>query len=180
MIQEIINFVKHISQNDKAVFARNLQLREGIYILLDIEKQGENFELLNEKEIFDSKEDILVYDGKSEDDKKTEWLNIITNTKPTSAAKIFNPNKKIYNSTCSGFALGFNKKNYADKDENLLIQEVAQYFQSAEKYIEKNNTEHQVWFHNFKGFCLNRLGFLLWKTYKNTEKQKRTPISFYF
>lgn len=176
MIQEIKNFVEHISKNDKDVFARNLQLKEGVYILLDIEKQDENFVLLNEKEIFDSKEDIFVYDGNSETSRKTEWLNLVTNTKPTSAAKIFNPNKKIYNSTCSGFALGFNKKNYADRAAKLLIQEVAQYFKSAERYIEKDNTEHQVWFHNFKDFCLKRLVTFMESIEEYQEAKTNTNI----
>ena len=157
MIQELKNFVEHISKNDKDIFARNLILKEGIYILLEIEKQGEDYVLLNENEIFDTKEDILVYDGKSEVENKEYLLSILTNIKPTSAAKIFNPNKKIYNASCSGFALAFNKKNYADKNENVLISELLQYFQSAEKYIEKENNTYQIWFHGFKGFCLNRL-----------------------
>jgi CRISPR-associated protein Csh1 len=157
MIQEIQNFIEHISQSDKAVFTHNLKLKEGIYILLDIEKNKDNYILLNEKEIYDVQEDLIINDGKNEILQQDKLLAIALNTIPASYQKILNPLKKIFNLTCSPFALGFNKKNYNNKSAKILISAIAEYFKGAEKYIENENTQHQIWFHNFKGFCLDWL-----------------------
>lgn len=157
MIQEIQNFIEHISSKDKNIFSQNLKLKEGIYILLDIKKQHDNYILLNENEIYDSKEDLIINDGKNEIPKADELLSIMLNTIPVSPAKILNPGKKVFNMTCSPFALGFNKKNYNNKSSQIILGSLAEYFKGAEKYVEKDNTQHQIWFHDFKGFCLNRL-----------------------
>lgn len=157
MIQEIQNFIEHISRDDKNVFSRNLKLKEGIYILLDIKKDADNYILLNEQEIYDNPEDLIINDGKSEIPEADTLLAITLNTIPVSPAKILNPGKKVFNMTCSPFALGFNKKNYNNKSSQIIISSLAEYFKGAEKYVEKDNTQHQIWFHDFKGFCLSRL-----------------------
>lgn len=157
MIQEIQNFIEHISLNDKEVFSRNLKLREGVYIFLDIKKNFDNYILLNEQEIYESKEDLIINDGKNEIPQADTLLAITQNTIPVSHQKILNPIKKIFNLTCSPFALAFNKKNYNGKSSKIINSALAEYFQGAEKYVEKDKTQHQTWVHNFKGFCLNRL-----------------------
>jgi CRISPR-associated protein Csh1 len=157
MIQEIQNFVEHINLNDKNVFSRNLKLKEGIYILLDIKKDADNYILLNEHEIYDTQEDLIINDSKNEISEADALLAIVLNTIPVSPAKILNPGKKVFNMTCSPFALGFNKKNYNNKSSQIIIGSLAEYFKGAEKYVEKDNTQHQIWFHDFKGFCLSRL-----------------------
>lgn len=157
MIEEIQNFIEHISLQDKNIFSQNLKLKEGIYILLDIEKEKDNYILLNENEIFENQEDLVINDGKNEIPKADKLLSITLNTIPVSYQKILNPIKKIFNLTCSPFALGFNKKNYNNKSSQILISAIAEYFQGAAKYVEKENTQHQIWFYDFKGFCLSRL-----------------------
>ncbi|MEO5967480.1 MAG: hypothetical protein ABIP69_04410, partial [Ferruginibacter sp.] len=157
MIEELQNFIQHISIGDPNVFSINLKLKEGIYILLDIKKNADNYILLNEHEIYDNPEDLIINDSKSEIPEAKTLFAITLNTIPVSPAKILNPGKKVFNMTCSPFALGFNKKNYNNKSSQIIISSLAEYFKGSEKYVEKDNTQHQIWFHDFKGFCLSRL-----------------------
>ncbi len=152
MIHELKNFVVNLKEED---FSRNLKLKEGIYILIDIEKKGEEYILKNENEIFQTQEDIAVYDEKNKIEDENLFLSLLVNIKPASPAKTFNPNKKIYNASCSPFALAFNKKNFAGKPQKILIKELSQYFQSAERYATE--PQHQIWFYDFKAYCLNHL-----------------------
>ncbi len=156
MIQELKNFVEHISKNDKDVFARNLQLKEGIYVLLDIEKQDGNFVLLNEKEVFDTKEDILVYDGKSEVENKELYnlflLRMINSTVVGSGKnKSLNSSSGIFMFTANPFGIGLKKERYALGIEDSLQT----YFKSAFEYVKEQH--HINWHDAFRGFSLNRL-----------------------
>ncbi|MFP4622195.1 MAG: hypothetical protein ACLFM7_12855, partial [Bacteroidales bacterium] len=157
MIQEITSFVDELEKNNPDIFSKNLELREGLYIFLEFYEINENCSLKN----IDSdgkihSEDIHVYD------KNAEWnpffercLKIQTNSIPVSNAKIFNPNKKIYNVSCSPFTLSFNKKNFIKYDKEVLISELKnQYFKIAEQYINKEKKEHIQWFRCFKEFML--------------------------
>ena len=154
MIKEITSFVDELEKNNPDIFSKNLELREGLYIFLEFD---ENCKLKNVDS--DGKihsEDIQVYD------KNAEWnpffercLKIQTNSIPVSNAKIFNPNKKIYNVSCSPFTLSFNKKNFIKYDKEVLINELKnQYFKIAEQYINKEKKEHIQWFRCFKEFML--------------------------
>lgn len=179
MIQELKNFIEHISEGNEEVFSRNLKLRPGIYVLLDIEQQGDEYVLINEKEIFETEEDLLVYDGKVEDSRISLFLDLCVNIKPVSPAKILNPNKKIYGMSCSPFALGFNKKNYSDPkhSKDTLLEEMVQYFKGASKYIGGNNQEkHFSWYQALKGFSLTKLDLFLSQLDGYTEAKPNTPI----
>lgn len=171
MIHEIKNFVDNLTEED---FSRNLKLKEGIYVLVDIEKKGEGYILKNEKEIFLTQENIALCDGKDKVENENLFLNLLVNIKPVSPAKIFNPNKKIYNISCSPFALAFNKKNFVDKSQEVLIKELSQYFQSAERYV--TDPQHQIWFYDFKGYCLNHLHDLLERLPEYQEAKSSTSI----
>lgn len=174
MIHEIKNFVENLAEED---FSRNLKLKEGIYLFLDVEKEDKKYLLRNQKKILETQEDIILYDGKNETQYEKLLLNLLVNVKPASPAKIFNPNKKIFNLTCSPFALGLNKKNFNDKSQELLNQELVQYFQSAERYV--SNPQHQIWFFNFKGYCLNHLIPFLLELPEYQEAKSNTNIYFF-
>lgn len=157
MIQEIKSFIEYVGANDKNVFSRNLKLKEGIYILLYLKKEMDSYILLNEDEIYNTKEDLIINDSKGAIPEANALLAIMLNTIPVSPAKILNPIKKVFNMTCSPFALGFNKKNYNNKSSQIILSSLTEYFKAAEKYVQKDNTLHQIWFQDFKGFCLSRL-----------------------
>lgn len=177
MIQEIKDFVDHLILKDQNIFSRNLKLKEGVYILLEIEKEGDNYVLLNEEQIYDTNEDIIINDNKNEIPEANELLSICLSTVPVSYQKILNPIKKIFNLTCSPFALGFNKKNFGNKSTQIITSAVAEYFQGAEKYVEKDNIQIQVWFHNFKGFCLSNLFSFMEGL--SVYKEAKTNTNFY-
>lgn len=158
MIKEVTNFVDELESNNPEIFAKNLELKEGLYILLDVvEKDGECVASNIDAEGKINPADYGIYD------QNTEWnsffekcLKIQTHSIPVSSAKIFNPNKKIYNATCSPFALGFNKKNFIKYDKSILLQELEnQYFPIAEQYLNKEKEKHHRWFKCFKEVILS-------------------------
>ncbi|MFW5721350.1 MAG: hypothetical protein ACOCWW_03100, partial [Bacteroidota bacterium] len=151
------NFVDELEKNNPDIFSKNLTLKEGIYIFLDLEeKDGECILKNADADRNIQSEDIQVYD------KNSEWnsffercLKIQTNSVPVSNAKIFNPNKKIYNVSCSPFTLSFNKKNFIKYDKEILIYELKnQYFKIAEQYLNNKKEEHFEWFQCFKKYIL--------------------------
>jgi len=157
MIKEITNFVDELEKNNPNIFSKNLHLKEGLYVFLDLEqKDGECILKNADSEGKIQSEDIKVYD------KNADWnhffekcLKIQTNSIPVSNAKIFNPNKKIYNVSCSPFTLSFNKKNFIKYDKEILINELKnQYFKIAEHYLNDEKEEHFKWFRSFKKYIL--------------------------
>ena len=186
MKTELVNFVDSLSPE---VFSYNLELDEGLYILVDLDDDGK---LLNFKKGVYKKKNNKKEEEK--DKKKSEpqeeielsfseknsmnenfvlddidWkksLDIQVNIQPVSPAKIFNSDKKIFGASCSGFALSFNKKNLYDnkvfrKDE--VNVSLIQYFKGAGRYIKEENENHTLWFHKFKSFCCNSLIPLLFE-----------------
>ncbi len=143
MIQELKNFVEHISQNDNEVFSRNLQLKEGIYVLLDIEKQKGEYVLINEKEVFETKEDILVFDTKNEIENPTlykKFLSLQINSTVVGSGKnkSFNSSSGIFMFTANPFAIALKKERYSLE----IDDSVRAYFKSAqslecEKFVNK-------------------------------------------
>lgn len=157
MIRELTNFIDELENNNPEIFSKNLVLREGLYILLDIEDKNGKCELKNvDSDGNINKEDINIYNS------NTEWnhffekcLKIQTHYIPVSNAKIFNPNKKIFNISCSPFALSFNKKNFIKYNKEILLSELkTQYFKIAEQYLNKEKEEHHKWFNCFKEYIL--------------------------
>ena len=113
MIQEIINFVDTLPQE---VFTYNLKPKEGLYILLDIDKHGNLINVNVEGKIHE--EDIGFYLKKDTELSPLieKCLPLWMNTLPVSNAKIFNPINKVFGNTCSPFAFSFNKKNWQKYD----------------------------------------------------------------
>ncbi len=137
MIKEIVQFTKALPEG---TFSRNLQLKEGLYIFLDVQEEGGKAVLKNvDKEGNLVKEDYAVFTKNSEMNPFfEECLQIQSNSIPVSHAKIFNPNKKIYGASCSPFVVAFTKKNFTKYDKALLTKELSdQYFKKASVYVKE-------------------------------------------
>jgi CRISPR-associated protein Csh1 len=137
MIKEIVQFTKALPEN---TFSRNLQLREGLYIFLDVREENGKAVLKNVDEEGNLvKEDYGVFTKNSEMNPFfEECLQIQNNSIPVSPAKIFNPNKKIYGASCSPFVVSFIKKNFVKYEKELLIKELSdQYFKKASIYVDE-------------------------------------------
>ena len=175
MIQEIINFIDTLPNE---VFTNNLQPKEGLYILLDIDEEGNLINVDEEGKI--DNEDIGFYSKK---DKALsplieKCLPFWMNTLPVSNAKIFNPIKKVFGNTCSPFAFSFNKKNWEKYEELTHLQkqfkeetfhqeqvkekfkefmrgELTIYFDIATQFIE--DELHQKWMKQFRNYLYNYL-----------------------
>ncbi len=146
MIQELKNFTKDISQSASSM---NLNLAEGLYLSIDENDDGELY--VAEEQLFTKKSEM--------NDFFEHCLALQTRLKPVSFAKIFNPNKKIFGNSCSGFALYFNKKNLKknlEKDGKALVQkEIEQYFKGASPFVKEDN--HKEWVSKFQNFCIQQL-----------------------
>jgi CRISPR-associated protein Csh1 len=171
MINEICQFVKNLEEQTPDLFEEGAKLKEGIYIALDIGLEDGKYVLKN---IDDDgnilKEDIGLYTKKDELTPFFEKCRMILQySKPVSAAKIFNPNKKIFNVTCNPYAVGFTKK-IIDKNlesigkEGILNELTKQYFNKAEEFVGEGNPK--IWFEEFKTFLkenfwdiLERIGY---------------------
>ena len=97
MINEICQFIKILEDDAPQIFEEGGGLREGIYVFLDIGCNDGKFFLKNtdasEKILPD---DICIYTKKTEMNPFFEKCRqILKYSSPVSAAKIFNPNKKI-------------------------------------------------------------------------------------
>lgn len=202
MKTELVNFVESLSQE---VLSYNLELDEGLYILVDLYDDGK---LGFKKGVYKKKNDKKE---EKQDKKKTEvqaqteldfsqqtalnkehefddmdWkkcLDIQINIQPVSPAKIFNSDKKIFGASCSGFALSFNKKNlYSNKvfRKDEVAISLVQYFKGAEKYVKAENENHVSWYNKFKLFCCNGLiSFLLeMKEFKDAGENFKVNIFF--
>lgn len=152
MIQELTNFVKDLPP---AVFSYKLQLEEGLYWVVDRNKEG--FLEITERKNF-KKDDEL-------DDTLAWCLKAQMLLIPVSPAKIFNPIKKIFGGSCSAFALYFNKKNLTEKksktpqSEATLKAAMLEYFKSASHYLESEKQKN--WSNEFEAFCTQNLVRLL-------------------
>jgi len=156
MINEIVNFVSELKPE---IFSKNLELSEGLYVLVDLNKAGN---LLNVDESVSIQEtDILSVDKKTEAEPiHYELLEWQTNSGPVSPNKSFDSRKKIFNQVCSPYAIGFKKKifeknlrkegeeKYKDIEDSFDL-----YFRTAEEYIDGEDEEFEI----FKAFCQKHL-----------------------
>ncbi|WP_375560919.1 hypothetical protein ACE193_25030 [Bernardetia sp. OM2101] len=178
MIQEIKNFIEHISQKDEEVFSRNLQLKEGIYVLLDIEKQKDEYVLINEKEVFETKEDILVFDTKNEIENPTlykKFLSLQINSTVVGSGKnkSFNSSSGIFMFTANPFAIALKKERYSLE----IDDSVRAYFKAAQSYVKEQ--KHLDWLDSFRGFCESKLLQLIPQISEFEELNKKNLIYFF-
>lgn len=166
MIKEICQFVETLEEQAPDLFEDGAKLKVGIYVALDIGLEDGKYVLKNVDENGNiSKEDIGIFTKKED---ITPFFNrcrlILQASKPVSAAKIFNPNKKIFNVTCSPFAVGCTKK-IIDKNldsigkDGILNELTKQYFNKAEEFVEEG--QQKMWFEGFKSYLINNFWNLL-------------------
>ncbi len=166
MIKEICQFVKTLEEQASGLFEEGAKLKEGIYIALDIGLENGKYILKNVDENGNIlKEDIGLFTKK---DDLTPFFEkcrkVLQASNPVDKNKIFNPNLKIFNVTCSPYAVGFTKKGILNniektrKDgtivgkEGILTELSKQYLKKAEEYIEEGQSS--VWFNAFKTWLI--------------------------
>lgn len=155
MIKEICQFVETLEEQAPDLFEEGAKLKEGIYVALDIGLEDGKYVLKNVDENGNIlKEDIGLFTKKEELTPFFEKCRMILQaSKPVSAAKIFNPNKKIFNVTCNPYAVGCTKK-IIDKNlesigkEGILNELTKQYFNKAEEFVGEGNPK--IWFEGLK------------------------------
>ena len=164
MIKEISKYIATVPEE---VFNYNLQPNLGLYFILNVEGEP----TVAYKGVFEKTTEL--------DEFFVKVLELQTNSLPVSAAKIFNPNKKIFGASCSPFALSFYKKNLEkyrnktvlkkefklkeDLDElevnikfkELIEGELNQYFSAALHYTKEEN--HIEWSNKLHQFCTSTL-----------------------
>lgn len=183
MIKEICQFVETLEKDTPDLFEEGGKLKEGIYVALDIRLNDGKFYLRNVDEngsIWQN--DIGLYTKKTEMTPFFEKCRLIMQaSKPVSAAKIFNPNKKIFNVTCSPYAVGFTKKildkNLPEIEQSGIMSELTnQYFKKAEEFIEDGQS--RVWFESLKNYLIFHLWSILEKVGYNELKEAFAVIIF--
>lgn len=180
MIKELVQFVEALPED---ALSKNLKLREGLYLFLDLIEQNGKPTLQN----VDTAGRVLEEDGRLWTS-KTEpspffqrCLQIQMNTIPVSPQKIFNPDKKIFNLSCSPFALAFSKKNYRKyaKNNTLIKQQLTnQYFKSAEKYLQEDY--HHDWYRLFRDYVIENLQSLLANLPSYQNGKDSLTVNIYF
>lgn len=166
MIKEICQFVETLEEQAPDLFEEGAKLKEGIYVAIDIGLEDGKYVLKNVDEYGNFlKEDIGLF---TKQDELTPFFEkcrkILKASKPVSAAKIFNPNKKIFNVTCNPYALGCTKKildkNLQSIGKNGILNELTkQYFNKAEEYVVEGNPK--IWFEGFKTFLIENFWNML-------------------
>lgn len=183
MIKEICQFVEMLEKDTPDLFEEGGKLKEGIYVALDIRLNDGKFYLHNVDENGSIlQNDIGLYTKKTEMTPFFEKCRLIMQaSKPVSAAKIFNPNKKIFNVTCSPYAVGFTKKildkNLPEIEQSGIMSELTnQYFKKAEEFIEDGQS--RVWFESLKNYLIFHLWSILEKVGYNELKEAFAVIIF--
>lgn len=183
MIREICQFVETLEEQVPDLFEEGARLKEGIYVALDIGLEDGKYVLKNVDENGNIvKEDIGLFTKKEE---LTPFFDkcrmILQASKPVSAAKIFNPNKKIFNVTCNPYAVGCTKK-IIDKNlesigkEGILNELSKQYFKKAEEFVGEGNPK--IWFEGFKSFLIENFWNMLEKIGYSNLKDAYSIICF--
>lgn len=166
MINEIVNFVDELKPE---VFSKNLELPEGLYLLVDIKPNGEV--LSSEEATFKKKDEPEPI--------HFEFLEWLTNSKPVSANKSFDSRKKIFNQVCSPYAIGFKKKIFEknlreNEDEKYkdIEDSIDLYLRTAEDYLVEEDED----FESFKAFCENHLIELVENLEEYGDLKSTSPI----
>lgn len=160
MIQEIINFVDTLPEE---VFTNNLKPKEGLYVLLDIDENGN---LLNvDKDGKINRSDIEKYLAKDEADNglsehlalcKSIYLNSQIMGKGTN--KSFNSSLGIFSSVATPFGIGFRKRVFNAEKQTIerKTKAIEDYFNAAKRFVGERD-EFQEWFRRMKLFCETKL-----------------------
>ena len=128
MIQEIINYTRHLKENMPLIFEQNLEPTKGLHIFIEFDKQGNVINFPGEKGI-----QWDYYDGKN----LSPFLNEIIKYEQfgirigTRMDKVFDTakikdSKKFQIFSCSPFILSFKKQSY-----DLINSRLDSYFTNA-------------------------------------------------
>ena len=163
MIQEIINFVETLPDE---VFTHNLKPKDGLYVLLDIDKEGNLVNVDKEGKIKEN--DIEKYSEKEETESglsehlilcKSLYLNSKVIGKGVVAKnKSFNSSSGMFITVATSFGIGFRKGifNDAKKNDEIKIKAIKEYCNSAKAFVGDDDT-YKEWFRRFELFCKKHL-----------------------
>lgn len=120
MIREIINFIEELPQE---ILNNNLKPKEGLYVLLDIDNDGNLLNIDENGKINQS--DIGKYTEKDDEENNlTEHIlnckNLFLNSQVMGKGtnKSFNSSSGLFSITATPFGIGFSKKNYANPERD--------------------------------------------------------------
>ncbi|HRR29254.1 MAG TPA: hypothetical protein P5270_07810, partial [Victivallales bacterium] len=183
MIKEICQFIEILEEQTPDLFEEGATLKEGIYVSLDIKQEDGKYVLKNVDENGNIiKEDIGLYTKNEEINPFFEKCRMILQySTPVSSAKIFNPNKKIFNLTCNPYAIGFTKKIINKNlesigNDGILVELTQQYFKKAEEFVEEGKAK--IWFEGFKSYLKENFWNLLEKIDYTSLKNDYSIIFF--
>jgi CRISPR-associated protein Csh1 len=173
MIKEICQFVETLEEQAPDLFEEGAKLKEGIYVALDIGLEDGKYILKNVDENGNIlKEDIGLFTKKEEITPFFEHCRkVLQNSEPVAPTKIFNPNLKIFNVTCSPYAVGFTKRFIVENfkkirkdktivgEDGILNELTKQYLKKAAEFVEDGQS--RIWFDTFKDYLTNNFWILL-------------------
>jgi len=190
MIKEICQFVETLVEQAPDLFEKGAKLKEGIYVALDIGLEDGKYVLKNVDENGDIlKEDIGLF---TKNEELTPFFEkcrkVLQLSNPVDKNKIFNPNLKIFNVTCSPYAVGFTKKGILSNIEKIrkdgttvgkegIINEISnQYLKKAKEYIEEGQSS--LWFNSLKSWLIANFWELLDRIGFNNLKEGHVIVFF--
>jgi len=141
MIREIVNFTRDISSD---LFSRNLQLSEGLHIMVWLTDSGDLEKY--EYETYKKKQEIAPF--------LKECLVREVHSKCVTINKALDSKKKIH--SCSPFCIAFKLKTYSTGE---VLSRIADYFEAALLYC--HSEDHIQVTSLFRQFCETRLESLL-------------------
>ncbi len=182
MIQELKNYIDYLETENEDVFSLNLQLRDGIYVLLDIKQDEErgNLILNNEDQIFESQGDYLFNEGK-EDKTSTplyeKFLKLTTHSKVVGSGKnkSFNSSSGIFMFTATPFGIALKKERVIKDDKTN--QSIRDYFKAAIKFAI--NQEQIDLTEKFRSYCEKHLVEFV-KSLPDYENLKKSDFIYLF
>jgi CRISPR-associated protein Csh1 len=162
MIQEIVNFTKALPE---ATFSKNLNLKEGLYIFLDIKKIDGKPTLQNVDENGKIRaEDYVVFKGGNLSPLIEKCKERTAFIDPVSSNKAWN--RSIFGLSCNPFALCFKNEHYINDEkysEDFVKEAINEYFKNSKKYWF--NVEYKSEITDFTDYLLKNL----WDFLKNCE-----------
>ena len=163
MIQEIINFVDTLPEE---IFTYNLKPKEGLYILLDIDEQGNLVNVdekgrINEGDIgffaFIKRNNKIVDETIENEALMIKMLNYLIETETVMYEKSYNPSLKFFAAIASPFGLGFKVDAFKKADDVKKQKALDNYFKGAKKHLNTENEEHLKFKTSFEQFCQKSL-----------------------
>lgn len=162
MIREIINFIEELPQE---ILNNNLKPKEGLYVLLDIDNDGNLLNIDENGKINQS--DIGKYTEKDDEENNlTEHIlnckNLFLNSQVMGKGtnKSFNSSSGLFSITATPFGIGFSKKNYAnperDRSKEYINNQIEAYFKAANPYLD-GDEKYLHWRNKLKQYLLTNM-----------------------